>query len=359
MRIGIIGFPQVGKTTLLRLLTAGHAGAAHDAAPHVGVAQVPDSRLDELARIYKPKRVTHPQLEFLDGPALLNEPEKDATALAHYRQVDALAEVVRAFRDPDVGHLPGEVNPARDIARLETELLLVDLDTAAKRLEKLERERKKAHTAEGEHEQVVLEKCREQLAAETPLRATAWSEEEQRLLRGFMFFTAKPILYLLNAGEEDAGRLDELADAHQLRGLAGEPGAGIATVCGKIEAELAELEEAEAAEWRASYGLRAVGRERVLLELLRALNLLTFFTVSEPECRAWLAPEGTTALGAAGQVHSDFAERFIKAEVIAWKELVAAGGLAEARAAGKVRLEGKEYHVADGDVLYIRHGAHK
>lgn len=359
VRTGIIGFPQVGKTSLLTVLTAGPTPTRHDGAIHVGVAHVPDTRLAELARIYQPKKITYPQLEYLDGPALVNEPEKDAAALAHYRQVDAVAQVVRAFRDPAVPHLPGEVNPARDIAALETELLLIDLDTVTQRLKKLEHELKKTNTPELEHEQAVLARCREQLAVETPLRAAAWSEEEQRLLRGFMFFTAKPMLVVLNAGEEDARELGAIAEKHHLARLAGRPGVRLTAICGKIEAELAELEETEAAEFRVSYGLTEPGRERVVRETVAVLNLITFFTVSEPECRAWLAPRGTTAVAAAGLVHSDFAELFIKAEVIPWAELVACGGLAAARAQGKIRLEGKDYRVADGDVLYIRHGAHR
>lgn len=359
MRTGIIGFPQVGKTSLLKILTGGHAGAAHDVAPHVGVARVPDTRLAELARIYQPKKVTYAQLDYLDGPALVGEPEKDAAALAHYRQVDAFAHVVRVFRDPAVAQLGGEVNPARDIASLETELLLVDLDTASKRLQRVEHDLKKTHTPEVEHERAVLGRCRQQLAAETPLRGVGWSEEEQRLLRGFMFFTAKPMLTVLNVGDEEAAELARVPEKYNLAQprLAG-PGMKVTEICGKIEAELTELEEAEAAEFLASYGLHESARERVLQQNLAVLDLVTFFTVSEPECRAWLAPRRTTAVGAAGLVHSDFAEHFIKAEVIPWSELAASGGLAAARAQGKIRLEGRDYGVADGDVLYIRHGAH-
>jgi len=359
VEIGIFGLPQVGKTTLLKILTAAQAGDVAHAAPHVGVAYVPEARLTELARLYQPKKVTYAHLEYLDGPALVNEPEKDTAALAHYRQVEALLHVVRVFRAPAVAHLRGETNPARDIASLETELLLVDLDTASKRLERLTRELKKIRTAEMEQEHAVLSKCRQQLAAEIPLRAVSRSEEEQRLLRGFMFFTAKPMLYVLNAGDEEAAEVDRVAEKYGLAGLSAQPGAAITAICGKLEAELADLEEAEAKEFLASYGLHESGRERVLQKSLAVLNLITFFTVSEPECRAWLVPQGTSALKAAGLVHSDFEQRFVKAEVIPWNELVACGGLASAREQGKVRLEGKDYPVADGDVIYIRHTAHK
>ena len=359
MRIGIVGFPQVGKTSLLKILTAAHAGGVAHGAPHVGVARVPDSRLAELAKLYQPKKVTYAQLEYLDGPALVNEPEKDTAALAHYRQVEALAHILRVFREPAVAHLPGEVNPARDIASLETELLLVDLDIASKRLERLTRELKKTRTPEMEQEHAALSKCRQHLAGEMPLRAVSWSEEEQRLLRGFMFFTAKPVLYVLNVGDEEAAEVDHVAEKYGLAGLTAQPEVGVTAICGKIEAELADLEETEAAEFLASYGLHESARERVLQKSVVVLNLITFFTVSEPECRAWLVPRGTSALKAAGFVHSDFEQRFVKAEVIPWNELVAWGGLAGAREQGKMRLEGKDYPVADGDVIYIRHTAHR
>jgi len=352
VRIGIVGFPQVGKTSLLKILTAVPVA-------HIGVASVPDSRLAELAKLYQPKKVSYAQLEYLDGAALMNEPEKDAAALAHYRQVEGLAHVVRIFPAPAVAHLLGGINPARDIASLETELLLVDLDTANKRLERLTRELKKVRTPEMEQEHAGLNKCREYLARETPLRAVSWNEEEQRLLRGFMFFTAKPMLYVLNVGDDEAAEVDHVAEKYGLAKLAGQPAVGITAICGKIEAELAELEEAEAAEFLASYGLHESARLRVLQKSVAVLNLISFFTVSEPECRAWLVPRGTPVVKAAGLVHSEFEQRFVKAEVIPWNELVACGGLAGAREQGRIRLEGKDYPVVDGDVIYIRHTAHK
>ena len=316
---------------------------------HVGVARVPDIRLDELAKLYHPKKTSHATLEFLDAPALVNDPAKDASVFGQVRGAEAFAHVVRLFGD--------DADPAGHIAQLETEFLLVDLDTVTKRLEKLGRDLKKSRAPELEHEHSLLDKCRAALAAETPLRALTLSSEDEKLLRGFMLLTAKPLLVVLNVGDEEAPDLEQAPDKRGLSDWRHKPRLGLTEVCGKIESELAELAPEEAAEFLTSYGLKESARDRVLHTLCALLGLMTFFTVSDAECRAWLAPAGTVAVEAAGMIHSDFAQRFIKAEMIPWKELVAAGGLPAAREQGKVRLEGKEYRVADGDVLYIRHTA--
>lgn len=348
MRTAILGWPQVGKSSLFKMLCGPQA---HPEAygVHVGVARVPDARLEALAALYQPQKTTYAALEFLDAPPLLNEPEKDTAVLGQVRGAEVFAHVVRLFG--------GDVNPARDIAQLETEFLLVDLDTVSKRLEKVIRESQKIHTAEHEQEQAVLEKARAALAAETPLRAVTLAPEELYLLRGFMLLSAKPLLLVLNAGDEEAPRLAEVPAKYNLGNLAGQPQVAVTEVCGKIESELADLDPAEAAEFLVSYGLHESARDRVLHTICSLLGLVTFFTVSEPECRAWLAPAGTVAVAAAGMIHTDFARRFIKAEVIPWKDLVDCGGLAAGRDQGRVRLEGKDFPVSDGDVLYIRHTA--
>lgn len=348
MRTAILGWPQVGKTSLFKILCGPH-GHPEAYGTHVGVAHVPDSRLEALAALYRPKKTTYASLEFLDAPALTNEPEKDGAVFAQVRGVEAFACVVRLFGE--------EVNPARDIARLETELLLLDLDTVTKRLEKVVRDRKKTATPDLEHEQAVLEKAQAALAAETPLRAVEASAEEQRLLRGFMLLSSKPLLLVLNAGDDEAPAIGQVPEKYGVAALAGQPQVAVTEICGKIEAELAELDPAEAADFLASYSLKESARDRVLHTAYTLLGFITFFTVSEPECRAWTAPRGTLAVEAAGMVHSDFARRFIKAEVIPWNELVECQGLPAARERGRVRLEGKDYRVADGDILYIRHTA--
>jgi hypothetical protein len=348
VRTAILGWPQSGKTSLFKMLCGAQVHAEAYGA-HVGVARVPDARLDEVARLYKPKKATHAALEFLDTPALLNDPAKDAGVFGQVRGAEAFAHVVQLFGS--------DADAAGHLAQLETEFLLVDLETVSKRLEKLDRDLKKSRSSELEHEHSVLEKCRAALAGETPLRALTLPPEDEKLLRGFMLLSAKPLLIVLNAGDEEAPELELAPEKRGLTPYRGKPHLALTEVCGKIESELAELAPEEAAEFLTSYGLKESARDRVLHTLCALMGLLTFFTVSETECRAWLAPRGTVAVEAAGMIHSDFAQRFIKAEMIPWKELVAAGGLAAAREQGKVRLEGKEYHVADGDVLYIRHTA--
>ncbi|HXE74105.1 MAG TPA: DUF933 domain-containing protein [Candidatus Xenobia bacterium] len=348
MRTAILGFPQSGKTALFKALCGPQVHAEAYGA-HVGVARVPDPRLDALAKIFQPKKTSYVALEFVDAPGLLNDPEKDAGVFGQVRGAEAFAHVVRVFGE--------DVNPARDLEQLETEFLVVDLDTVTKRLEKVTRDMKKIHTPEIEHERALLERARAVLAANQPLRAAGLSAEEERALRGFMLLSAKPVLAVLNVGDDDAPRLEEIPHRYNLDSYRAQPGVAVTEICGKIESELAELEATEAAEFLVSYGLKEPARDRVLHTLYQLLGFITFFTVAENECRAWAAPPGTVAVDAAGMVHSDFARRFIKAEVAPWKELVECGGLAAARDKGRVRLEGKEYKVHDGDVLYIRHTA--
>jgi len=348
MRTAILGRPQVGKSSLFKVLCGPQA---HPEAygTHVGVARVPDSRLDAIAEACRPKKTTYAALEFLDSPPLLQEPEKDTSIFGQLRGADIFAHVVRLFGE--------DVDPGRDVAELETEFLMVDLDTVNRRLEKIGHEMKKSRQPELDHEQAVLEKVREPLAAETPLRNLTLTTEEEKTLGGFKLLSAKPLLVVLNVGDDEAPRLAEVPERYNLAGLAERPGVAVTEVCGQIESELVELEPAEAQEFLVSYGLKESARDRVLHTICSLARLMTFFTVSEAECRAWLAPQGTVAVDAAGMVHSDFAHRFIKAEVIAWKDLIDLGGLAAARDQGRLRLEGKETPVADGEVLYIRHTA--
>jgi ribosome-binding ATPase YchF (GTP1/OBG family) len=224
-----------------------------------------------------------------------------------------------------------------------------------RRLDKIKHDLKKSRQPELEHEQAMLEKIREPLAAEIPLRNLELTAEEEKALTGFKLLSLKPLLLVLNVGDEEASHLGDIPARYQLSGLAERPGVAVTEVCGAIESELVDLEAAEAEEFLVSYGLKESARDRVLHTLCSLAGLITFFTVSEAECRAWLAPRGTVAVDA--MVHSDFARRFIKAEVIAWKDLIELGGLAAAREQGRLRLEGKETPVADGEVLYIRHTA--
>ena len=348
IRTGIIGLLQSGKTSVFKILT--HSSVvtgfgSHEA--HLGVAQVPDRRLEQLAQLIQPKKTTHAALEFMDVPAIRKETLREPSYLANLRQVDTLTHVVRAFGE--------EADPGRDIADVDLELILSDLEQTEKRLERVERDLQKMKNPELQHEREVLEKSRQHLDRQRPLRELQLDRNEKKRIRGFMFLSEKPMLIVLNASEQDTSELDKLKDRYHLD-LRSQT--GVTGVCGQVEAELAEFsdEEAEeAAEYLASYGLKEPGRERLIRALCDLMGLLTFFTVSEAECRAWMLHHGQTALEAAACVHTDLAARFIRAEVVDWAALSEAGGLAAARDRGLIRLEGKEYPVEEGQVLYIRH----
>ncbi len=356
MRTGIIGLPRAGKTSLFKILTHAQmdAKAAH-APTHVGVARVPDPRLERLAELYKPRKVTHATIEYVDVGGLVQDRARDAAALTPLREVEALAQVVRVFEDVSVSHPSGSVNPQRDVANLELELLLADLDQAARRIERLEKDLKKKNDAALEQELALLTRCRVALEAERPLREVEFTPAEQKMLSGFMFLSQKPMLYVLNLGDDEVKEITSAVEQHGLGALAAKPHTTVVPICGRIEAELAELEDAEAAELLAGYGLKASGLDRVLHATYELFGLISFFTCSAAECRAWTIRRGTSALQAAGAVHSDFERGFIKAEVVRWDELLEAGSVAAARDRGRVKLEGKEYVVQEGDVIQFRH----
>ncbi len=346
MRTAIVGLPMAGKTSLFTILTGVHQAAHLGAmAVRVGVAKVPDPRLEAVAGVFRPAKVTHATIEFVDTPAISKEALRDPAFLAGLRLVDAFAHVLRLFEDERVPHELGSIDPRRDLEHVETELLLSDLIVVEKRLDRLEKDRKKIKSAELDREFELLEKCKALLDANRPLRELALSEEEDKRIRGFGFLSRKPALSVLNLGEADAPRLHAIeAEYH----------AG-AAICGKVEAELAELSPEEAGEYLASFGLAERGLERVVSATYSLLGLICFFTGSEPEVRAWTVPRNTPALRAAGVIHTDFEQKFIRAEVINWKTLVDCGSIAHAREKGLLRLEGKDYPVKDGDVLQIRH----
>ena len=356
MKWGIIGLPQVGKTTLFEVLTRTHPHESHrrDEA-HLGIVRVPDERLDRLAKLFPSPKVTHATAEFVDVAAISKETLKETAYLVNLRTMDGLAHVVRLFHNDAVAHLPGALDPLRDITNVEVDLLLADLGVAENRLEKLEKERKKIKSAELEKEQGVLEQARQWLDAGKPLREADWTADEKKQIRGFSFLSEKPMLVALNVDEEQASKPEEALQSAGLDALRKRLHTGVIAIAGKLEAELATLPESEAAEFMSSYGLTELGSRRILRAAGELLDLITFFTLSEKECRAWMIPRGSTALQAAGTVHSDLEQHFIRAEAVAWDNLLAAGGLAAARQKGVLRLEGKDYPVQDGEVIYIRH----
>lgn len=357
MKTAIIGLPMTGKTSLFTILTGVHQETrVGSTAARAGVAKVPDARLHELARLFEPPKVTHAVVEYLDVPPISKENLRDPQYLAGLRVVDAFAHVLRLFEDPSIPHEKGSVAPLRDLEDVEMELALSDLVVVEKRLERLEKDRKKIKNPELDREFELLEKCKAQLEANRPLRELALDAEEEKRIRGFQFLSQKPMLYVLNVGEADAPRLREIEGRHREGPLAGRPNTAVTAVCGKIEAELAELPAEEQKDYLASYGLEESGLERIITATYALLGLMSFLTAGEDEVRAWTVPQNSTAVKAAGAIHSDFEKRFIRAEVVNWKALVDHGGYPGVREKGLLRLEGKEYIVKDGDVLVIRHG---
>jgi GTP-binding protein YchF len=357
MKTAIIGLPMTGKTSLFTILTGAHQEARiGSTSARMGVAKVPDARLDALAKLFEPNKLTHAAVEYVDMPAVSKESLRDASYVASLRVVDAFAHVLRLFEDDTVPHEKGSVDPLRDLEDVETELILSDLVVIEKRLERLEKDRKKIKNPELDREFELLEKCKTAVEANAPLRQLELDHEEEKRIRGFQFLSQKPMLYVLNLGEADAPRLHEKEREYREGALAGRKGAAVTAICGKVEAELAELPPAEQKDYLASYGLAESGLERLISATYALLGLMSFLTAGEDEVRAWTIPFHSTAVKAAGAIHSDFEKKFIRAEVVNWKSLVDWGGYAGVRDKGLLRLEGKEYIVKDGDVLVIRHG---
>jgi len=357
MKTAIIGLPMVGKTSLFTILTGAHQDTRlGSTAARTGVAKVPDARLDELAKIFEPPKITHATVEYVDFPAISKENLRDPSYLAGLRVADAFAHVVRLFEDPTIPHEKGSIDPVRDIDDVETELVLSDFVVIEKRMERVDKDRKKIKNPELDREFELLEKCKALLEANQPLRQLELDAEGEKRIRGFQFLSQKPMLYVLNIGEGDAARLHEIEERYRSGPLKGRAHTEVTAVCGKVEAELAELKPEEAREYLGSYGLKESGLERMIGTSYRLLGLMSFLTAGETEVRAWTIPIASPAVKAAGAIHSDFEKKFIRAEVVNWKSLVDLGGYPGVREKGLLRLEGKEYIVKDGDVLVIRHG---
>jgi GTP-binding protein YchF len=353
MQTGIIGLPQVGKTTLFRILTKANVEAKGGQATHVGVAKVPEPRLIELAKLYNPKKITYATVQYVDLPGVQKERMRES--LATLRDVDAIAHVIRVFDDPSVPHSEGSIDPLRDATNLDLELILSDHDQISKRLERVDKDLKKKKDPLLELEKSVLEKCKAHLEAEKPLRELELTAEERKPIGGFLFLSARPMLYVLNLGDDEAADLDKAVEKHKLSALQGRPNTAVVAVCGRLEAELAEMEEKEAGELLASYGLKEPGLNRLIRATYDLVGLYAFFTAGEPEVRAWTIRKGSTAVKAAGEIHSDIEKGFIRAEVVRCEDLLAAGSIAAAKEKAQVRLEGKEYIVQEGDVILFRH----
>jgi len=356
LRAGLIGFRSTGKTTLFRLLSRtgdqpGRAKTRQQA--HVGIAQVPDPRLDRLNELFEPRRRVPATVEIAEFAG--HGGTRSLIDVTTFRDADALLHVVRMFRDETVPHAEGEVDPARDATQMENELILADLAVTERRIERLQRDAKKGKNRELVDETRVIELCRATLEDGRPLRTLSLDAADERLLRSFSFLSAKPLLVVLNLDEKDASnQANAIARAGISEFLSGSA-IEVVPVCAKIELEIADLAADDGKAFLADLGLTDSGLDRVIRASYHLLGYISFFTTGRDECRAWSVPSGTSAQSAATQIHSDIARGFIRAEVVHYDALIGRkGSLTACRENGELRLEGKDYEVKDGDVINFR-----
>ncbi len=349
MNLGIIGFARSGKTTIFNSLTGATAavGAFGSRDANVAVLKVPDERVDKLAEIHEPKKITYAEFQFVDiapNESAGEEKVLDSAAMTSLKNVHALVHVVRAFENEEVLHPLEGVDPVRDCKTLEEELQFADLIIIERRIERLEKENRK------DHEYDVLVRCKDHIEAGEPLRTLELSAQEHKDVAGYCFLSQKPLLLLGNYGEDTIGQEDPAG----LQTYAESAGFTLIELCGEMEMEVSQLPEEERAPFRDELGLGEGSRTRFLQTAYEMLGLMSFLTAGAPEVRAWTVKQGTRAQDAAGTIHSDLARGFIRAEVVSYEDFMAAGSMAKAKEAGHVRLEGKEYIVRDGDILLIR-----
>jgi GTP-binding protein YchF len=358
LRAALIGLPSSGKTTLFQLMTSAKDAPRGKGDVNIGISTVPDARLDILTGMYNPKKRTPATVEFTDLIAPARSGAQGLVDVAAYKNADALVHVVRAFRDAAVAHPSGSVDPARDAQAMEDELLLADLGVAERRLERIAKDLKKAKSAELERERDLVERCKTALEEGTPLRALALTGDDRKLLRGFQFLSAKPLLLVINLDEDDladvGASIEKAAAKTGLTSFLANAATRAVALCAKIELEISRLEGDDARAFLADLGLTESGLDRVIRTTYDLLGYMSFFTVGEDECRAWSIARGTAAQVAAGEIHSDIARGFIRAEVVAYDALTGRGSMAACREHGEVRLEGKEYTVEDGDIINFR-----
>lgn len=359
MEAGIVGLPNVGKSTLFNALTSSRAAQSANypfctIEPNEGVVSVPDSRLDRITALIKTLKIIPAALKLVDIAGIVKGASEGEGLgnkfLSHIRQVDAILQVVRCFSDPDVIHVSGSVDPMADIETIESELMFADIETLESALAKAERTARSGDK-EAKLRVTAIQHCLAHLANETPLRTLVLKEDEAKSISSFGLMTAKPILYVANVDEDDLR--GESANAKRVRDYAAEVGAGFVPVCARLEAEIAELDEPDRSEMLAAVGLNEPALSALARETYRTLGLQSYFTAGEKEVRAWTIPIGATAPQAAGVIHTDFEKGFIRAEVYTLDDLEAYKNEKEIRSAGKLRVEGKSYVMQDGDICHF------